>query len=156
MTNQSIAANRTPARPRRLPWAGSITVLLMVVLTATASADPVNRKISGTMPSFGDVFGIPSAQISPDGQMVVYRADQDVDGVDELYSVPATGGVITKLNGPLVNGGKVIDFHISADSSRVVYSADQETDEVFELFVSYDVPSAPPAAPIYLPLIVRE
>ncbi len=75
--------------------------------------------------------------ISPDGGRVVYRADQETDEVIELWSVPITGGAVTKLNPPLVANGDVSSsdsFSISADGSRVVYRADQETDEVFELW----------------------
>lgn len=81
--NPSFAI-RVNVWPRRLPWAGLITMLLMVVLTATASADLTNRKISGTMPAFGDAeFSF----ISPDGQYVVYSADQETDDIFELFVV---------------------------------------------------------------------
>ncbi len=74
--------------------------------------------------------------ISPDSSRVVYLADQDTDNVSELYSVPLTGGLPTKLNGALVTGGDVqcCNFSISADSARVAYLADQDTDNVTELY----------------------
>ncbi|MFN8458182.1 MAG: hypothetical protein U0401_26615 [Anaerolineae bacterium] len=66
-------------------------------------------------------------------------------------------GTVDKLNPSLISGGNVGFALLSPDSSRVVYLADQETDEVYELFVSYEEQlSAPPVAPIYLPLIMRE
>jgi hypothetical protein len=65
---------------------------------------------------------------------VVYLADQDAYGVNELYNVPIGGGTPVKLNGPLVAWGDVEAFNISPDSSRVVYLADQDTDEVDELY----------------------
>ena len=34
---------------------------------------------------------------------MIYRADQDTDFVIELYSVPLTGGPVTKLLGPFVS-----------------------------------------------------
>ena len=45
--------------------------------------------------------------ISLDAARVVYRADQQTDGVVELYSVPIAGGPVTRLNGPLTAGGNV-------------------------------------------------
>ena len=74
--------------------------------------------------------------MSSDSATVVYLADQDTDGVVELYSVPLGGGLVTKLNGPLVAGGDVHrgDFHVSADSTTVVYLADQDIDDIFELY----------------------
>lgn len=102
-------------------------------------------KLNGPLVAEGDVgrpdlIGSPFA-ISPDGARVVYIADQDVDEVYELYSVPIGGGTAVKLNGPLVAGGDVgsddpsfVSFAISADSGRVVYRADQEADGVAELY----------------------
>jgi Tol biopolymer transport system component len=74
--------------------------------------------------------------ISPDSQYVVYVADQTVDDVYELYSAAIDGsGPPVMLNGPLVSGGDVSDFHqISPDSSRIIYHADQETDGVSDLY----------------------
>jgi len=76
---------------------------------------------------------------------VVYRADQQINDVAELYSVPIAGpaGAGVKLNGSLVAGGDVSSrLLISPDSARVVYSADQEVDEAYEL---YSVPITGPA-----------
>jgi Tol biopolymer transport system component len=81
-------------------------------------------------------------EISPDGSRVLYWADQDIDQVTELYSVPIDGGTPVKLNTPLVAGRAVIpavQSHVSPDGSRVVYMADQDTNDVFEL---YSVPIA--------------
>ena len=89
-----------------------------------------NVKLSGLMPAFGDVIFF---QISPDGRYAVYLADQETDGVNELYSVLLGGGSPVRLNPLLPFGRNVTSFQISPDSSRVVYRADQDTDEVFEL-----------------------
>ncbi len=91
-------------------------------------------KLNADLVAGGDVFSEYYA-ISPDSSRVVYRADQETDGVDELYSVPITGGTPVKLNADLVAGGNVhMLFFFSPDSTRVVYRADQETDNVFELY----------------------
>jgi Tol biopolymer transport system component len=108
-------------------------------------------KLNGPLAASGDVaLFLGSIAFSPDGQRVAYVADQETDGVDELYSVPiggpASAGV--KLNKPLVAGGDVaffsgMVFDFTADSSRVVYAADQDTDGVIEL---YSAPAAGPAS----------
>ena len=105
---------------------------LILVTPAEAGVTPI--KLNGALASGGDVSFF--FEISPDTSHVVYHADQDTDGVDELFSVPLDGSSApTKLNGALVSGGDVpFPFEISPDSSRVVYFADQDTDEVFELF----------------------
>lgn len=93
-------------------------------------------RLSPALVSGGDVVEF---QVAPDGSRVVYRADQDVDGAFELFSVALEGGPPVRLNAPLAAGGSVgQDFvhalRISPDGSRVVYWADQDADEVFELF----------------------
>jgi Tol biopolymer transport system component len=90
-------------------------------------------KLNGPLTPGGNI-GVFGFRITPDSSRVLYRADQDADEVYELYSVPINGGPVTKLNGPLVDGGDVYNYLISADSSRVVYFADQDTDDVFELY----------------------
>jgi len=108
-------------------------LLMVPILAAFASgvfAQPV--KISGGMVTGGDVT---SYQYSPNGEFVVFLADKDTDGRDELYSVRLSSGVITKLSGALTTGRDVKDsFQISPDGTRVVFLADKDTDEVFELY----------------------
>ena len=59
--------------------------LIMLTLWSVHSLQAAtNIKVSGVMPPFGDVD---SFQISPNGRYAVYFADQDTDGVSELYSV---------------------------------------------------------------------
>ena len=53
----------------------------------------------------------------------------------ELYSARIGGGIVTKLNVPLVEGRTVVShFHVSPDSMHVVHWADQDTDGVRERF----------------------
>jgi Tol biopolymer transport system component len=82
--------------------------------------------------------------ISPDSSRVVFLADQDTVGVQELYSVPIRGlpSAGLKLNEALVPGRNVDVFKISPNGGRVVYIADQETNSVHEL---YSVPIGGPA-----------
>jgi hypothetical protein len=88
-------------------------------------------RLNSPLVSGGDVSDF---RISPDGQWVVYKADQVTLGVNELYSVPVGGGMPIKLNSTLVSGGRVIYFTISPNSQRVAYVADQAVEDVEELF----------------------
>jgi len=102
-----------------------------------------NVRLDATVPS-EEGGEVSSYKISPDSTLVVYRADQDTNEVQEFYSVPVAGpaGDGLKLNGPLASGGEVFgDYQISPDGSRVVYRADQDTDDVKEL---YSVPITGP------------
>jgi Tol biopolymer transport system component len=96
-------------------------------------------KLNGQLVDGGDVYG-EGLQFIPDGSRVVYRADQEVDGVPEIYSVLSNGGTPTRLNGELTAGGRVQEkgIRVSLDSSRVLYIADQEIKDIYGL---YSVPS---------------
>ena len=96
-------------------------------------AGGIAMKLNNTLVGGGDV-GKGTFAITPDSSRVVYRADQDIDGVDELYSVPLSGGVVTKLNGSLVVGGDTGGPKIDSNSSSVVYRADQDVNDVLELY----------------------
>lgn len=77
-----------------------------------------------------------SQRFSADGSRVLYHADQNIDEVFEVFSVPAGGGASVRLNGPLVARGDVIasGLQFSPDGANVLYLADQFVDEKVELF----------------------
>lgn len=105
------------------------TFLFFLPAVAFAGTFPV--KLNGPLVAGGDVS---TRTISPDNTTVVYRADQDTDGVFELYSVPIGGGTAVKLNVALSsNNSDVNTFQITPDSSTVVYTADptQGADQLF-------------------------
>lgn len=86
-----------------------------------------NAKLNGALVAGGDVsFGSGKRfQISTNSQTVVYLADQEIDGTPELYSVPISGGSVTKLNGTLAGTDGVRTFKISPNGQTVVYVADE-------------------------------
>ena len=107
------------------------------------SSEPI--RLSAALVPGGDVDWT-WFEVAPDGHTVVYRADQTVDELFELYAVPSDGSSgPVRLSGPLVAGGDVQPgFRISPDGSRVVFCADQSADELFELYsVAIDGTSAP-------------
>jgi Tol biopolymer transport system component len=95
----------------------------------------------GRVPPRPDAF-----QVTADGTRVVYVADQDTDGVHELFDAAIDGaGAAVKLNSPLPSGGDVLTdaidplgpiprFRLTA--GRAFHIGDQETDDVWELFMS--------------------
>jgi Tol biopolymer transport system component len=94
------------------------------------SAQQVNPQLTGG----GDVASV--YRFSPDGAVIGYIADQEVDDRRELFVVPvATPGASTKLNGELTAEGDLCRFEFSHDSTRIAYCGDQETDGVEELFL---------------------
>jgi Tol biopolymer transport system component len=108
------------------------------------------RTLSADMVAGGDVVWAANLepQISPDGQTVVYLADQTEDERYELYAVDILGAEPPRvLSGALVAGGDVGGhvppygaswpvFAITPDGSEAVYIADQERDGITELYAS--------------------
>ena len=72
-----------------------LAALLVVSVTANAPAGPV--MLNPKLESWGDVSFV-GFQFSPDSARVLYRADQETDGVWELYSVPSGGGEAREHN----------------------------------------------------------
>lgn len=56
-----------------------VALLASPLPTSHAGGALINRKISGTLPAFGNVDTVPRFQISPDSNHVVYLADQETD-----------------------------------------------------------------------------
>ncbi|KPL07519.1 hypothetical protein AMJ85_09360 [candidate division BRC1 bacterium SM23_51] len=98
-------------------------------------------KLNKTLPAGGHVYDF---AISPNSDVVAYRAEQDTDDVIEVYRVPlhgpASSGV--KISDTIVAGGFVSRMDISPDGPRLVYVADMETAGDFDL---YSVPLFGPA-----------
>jgi len=124
-----------------------LAVLMGLLFSFCPLQAATNQKLSGFMPFWG---GVVDSQISPDSSRVVYRADQEADGLVELFSVPISGptGPVIKVNGPLATGGNAGLFQISRDSGRVIYMADQDTNDFLELYMTSNYS-------IHLPLILN-
>jgi Tol biopolymer transport system component len=92
-------------------------------------------KLNGALAEGGNVS---SFRISPNGNWVVYLADQETKAVPELFSAPInSAGKSAKINGALVKDGSVTEFFaISPDSRRVAYLAAQETKSLNELYAA--------------------
>ena len=106
----------------------SVTSAILLVAIPDQAA---GIKLNGPVASGGNVSAF---AMSPDGNWVVYLADQEMVGRFELYRVAVGGGATIKLNGVLASGGSVKEFRISPDSASVVYQADQDTASVLELY----------------------
>jgi len=114
---------------------------------ADGSTLPV--RLNGTLVAGGSVL---SASFSPDGQRVIYVADQDMNDAAELYSVPSAGGSPVKLHAPLgphrcVQRLGLSWFVLTPDGSRVVFAQDtQAAGDRIELFSAPIDGSSPPLA----------
>ncbi len=108
----------------------ALGLLAMVAQPLPVSAIQVVHKLSGVMPTFGDI-DIGEARrptISPDGQYAIYVADQTTDEAGELWSVPIDGqSSPVRLSGLLPSGTRIERFTIAPDSGHVVYIAAQDS-----------------------------
>jgi len=84
------------------------------------------------------VQGSQPYRISPDGQRVVYRADNDVVGRIDLYARPLDASApAVRLTQPFTSGSvedELVQF--TPDSSRIVYRADHAAPDLRELYSS--------------------
>lgn len=98
-----------------------------VAVRLSANAVPGGGVAPGVLVSDNAEAGYrPQFALSPDGTRAVYRADQDIDEVFELYSVSTDGlGTPVKLNAPLGAGAGVppLGFVLDPAGERVVFVA---------------------------------
>jgi Tol biopolymer transport system component len=73
-------------------------------------------------------------EISPNSDQVIYRADQETDGINELYLVNIDGSGLIKLSGQITGNGMVSDIGWYPDGSSVFYTADRDDDGSFEFY----------------------
>jgi dipeptidyl aminopeptidase/acylaminoacyl peptidase len=87
----------------------------------------------------GPRWGVNIFAITPNSLGVVFAADFDNPGVNELYSVSIDGGGTYRLNKDLVAGGEAFDYYtdgfkVTPNSQRVVFRADQDMADRYELY----------------------
>ncbi len=91
--------------------------------------------------------------VTPNSTVVVYIADQNTLGKNELYGNSTTGGTSTRLSAATMQAnGDVSGFRI-AGNAGVVYLADQETDEFNELYFKAFLPLGSQPVKLNLPLL---
>ncbi|HEX6884121.1 MAG TPA: hypothetical protein VF530_12145 [Planctomycetota bacterium] len=90
-----------------------------------------------------------SYRITPDGTRLVVLADQEVDGVPMLFSLPLDGSQqVTHLSQPIPGGATIwYEFVLSPDGTRVLYFTDAAAPGRHEL---HSVPVAGGVAPVRL------
>ena len=104
-----------------------------------------NLVLGGNVVARVDVNRSNYFEITPDSARVIYMADQEIDTVFELYSVPIDGGSVTKLNIPFIDPTSVFgtkdieDFRLSHDGAFVVYrgnAGNNTTEALYKVGVS--------------------
>ncbi|MCC6765973.1 MAG: hypothetical protein IT293_15045 [Deltaproteobacteria bacterium] len=101
------------------------------------------RLSKNPMPASGDVDPA-GFTVSPDGVTVIYLADQDTDGVNELFSTGLASGGPQKVHPNLAPNGDVARGAVfTPDGQTIVYLADQESADLLELFATDDPAPGP-------------
>jgi hypothetical protein len=71
----------------------------------------------------------------PNGAGVVYRADQNTDGINEIYRVVFGFPGSVRLNPALVIVGQNVEtYAVAPDSLSVIYRANQDNIAIIELY----------------------
>ena len=116
---------------RTVPVPASLFAATCALVGSSSTAQSVQLSSTASVP-VGDVS---SHLQSPDGQWVVYLADQDTDGLRELYSAPADGSAApVKLDGAATTGNVGLPpglCKITPDSERVLYGANDAVTGLF-------------------------
>jgi len=94
--------------------------LYVVPVDATSSSYKQTEasKISGALVSSGDVH---SFAWSPIESKLIFLADKDTSGADELYMVDADGNNLVKINGSIGSVVEIGDYAWSDDGAYVAY-----------------------------------
>jgi Tol biopolymer transport system component len=106
--------------------------VVVSVLSTSALAQGLKLNPRLAAPKDGDVGLFALTENPP---RALYLADQDEDGVTELFVVPTDRiEPPRQLSAPLAVGGDVASFLLSADGAYAVYVADQVADNVYGIF----------------------
>ncbi len=103
-----------------------------------AGADGSGRTVLNAPPGAQARIDEQSIQWSPDGSRVLFVADRNGDGVEELFTVaPDVPGEI-RVSRDLPAGGQLVGdtLHWSPDGEWIAYRADHDMAGVFELFLA--------------------
>lgn len=102
-------------------------------------APGANPPLNGALIAGGNVST--AFAIAPNGAAVVYRADQNTLGVEELYLVALSPvGAAQKLNPNYVGGQSISGFAVTPDSSAVIYMANQSSSAIQLYRVPFSTP----------------
>ena len=113
----------------------------LLLLPQDGSAPPRSLSGPGALFAVGDVQSFALA-----GRRAIYLADQEVDGIQELFSADLErGGAPVKLNGPLgPDRQDVFEFVVSPDGAAVAFRANPNVIGRHELFLVPSDGRAPP------------
>jgi len=147
-SNQRVVNTTLPAGGRfaqviwtpdssRLVFAADMSTLSRVELYSVRANGTQLAKLNSDFSSGQSLPTNDAWLLSPDGNVVLYRANQAQNNRYDLFTVGVDGSQSpARLNANLVSGGNIVSFSWSADSTRVMYIADQEQDEINELFLA--------------------
>src|SRR6185503_420914 len=148
------AGQRTPSFEFGIDWVGMLAlistchVLAAVGLALGTFTAAQSVKVSAPMPFSPLANGENVFDSDFAGTRVVYRADQDVHGVVELYSAPRDGSQpAIKLSPVLATNETVSSFQVSPDGATVLFLT---TLGVLYPYTLYRVPSDGSASAVLL------
>ena len=140
---------------RKMRWLLLILVLLGLSWSQSASAALTARKISGNMPSFGDVsVDAPTApQFTRNGTYMMYVANQRLADTFELFRAPVyTGGAPVLMSNWVQAGSRVVAFAMASNRQELVYLISTPTPGAQRLLYRVAV-SGPPSVQLGGPSI---
>ena len=97
-------------------------------MPADGSLPPL--KLNGPLVPDGDVWGDPftegdEVRVTADTSQVIYGADQVIDQVLEVFSVPIGGGAPVRLQAPLGSDRDAVLLDLTPDGQRVLFRSNE-------------------------------
>jgi len=138
--SQNTAINWSPDS-RSVAYVASQDIIGLSELFVSAVDGSSNIKVSGSQTTGSVGVGV-SDDIywSPNGVFIAYSAEQDVNGLKEIFVSTPDGLINRKMSGVMVGGvgagAESGQIFWSPDSNFIAYSAHQEDVNILELFVS--------------------
>ncbi len=103
---------------------------------ASLEGEPSARQLTPIFSQGGTVNWYAPFLLTSDSLTVVYFARETTESPYEIFAARLDGSSVVKLNQPIVDGGRVINYRITVDNRQVVYWANGRDLDIIDLYVS--------------------
>jgi len=103
---------------------------------ARLEGEPSTRQLTPVFSQGGTVNWYLPFSLTSDSLTTVYFARETTESPYEIFAARLDGSSVVKLNQPIADGGRVINYRITLDNRQVVYWANASDIDIIDLYVS--------------------